>query len=128
MSSIRQVVAEAKGAGVSAIKLYADVAPALLARVSAEARRQGLGVWAHLALAPARPSEVVGGGVQVVSHALLVPWEVQPLPDWKQRAQVDLSIGATLIDRPSDQSLEALIARADEAMYAEKRRARPQDS
>ena len=92
-TDLRQVVAEAKGAGVSAIKLYADVAPALLARVSAEARRQGLGVWAHLALAPARPSEVVGGGVQVVSHALLVPWEVQPLPDWKQRAQVDLSIG-----------------------------------
>jgi diguanylate cyclase (GGDEF)-like protein len=39
--------------------------------------------------------------------------------------QVDLSIGATLIDHPEDQSLEAFIARADEAMYSEKRRARP---
>ncbi len=61
-------------------------------------------MWAHLALAPARPSDVVAGGVQVVSHALLVPWEVQPLPDWKQRAQVDLSIG------PDHAGIRALFA------------------
>ena len=103
-TDLRQVVAEAKGAGATAIKIYADVAPALLARVSAEARRQGLGVWAHLALAPARPGEVVAGGVQVVSHALLAPWEAQPLPDWKQRAQVDLGIG------PDHPALRALFA------------------
>jgi imidazolonepropionase-like amidohydrolase len=103
-TDLRQVVAEAKGAGVTAIKLYADVAPALLTRVAAEARRQGLGVWAHLALAPARPSDVVGGGVQVVSHALLVPWEVQPLPDWKQRAQVDLTVA------PDHAAVRALFA------------------
>jgi two-component system cell cycle response regulator len=35
--------------------------------------------------------------------------------------QVDLSIGATLVDASTDQSLEELIARADEAMYQEKR-------
>ena len=103
-TDLRQVVAEAKGAGATAIKIYADVAPALLARVAAEARRQGLGVWAHLALAPARPGEVVAGGVQVVSHALLAPWEVQPLPDWKQRAQVDLTIG------PDHASIRGLFA------------------
>ena len=40
--------------------------------------------------------------------------------------QVDLSIGATLVDASTDQSLEELIARADEAMYQEKRaNARP---
>ena len=103
-TDLRQVLAEAKGAGATAIKIYADVAPPLLARVSAEARRQGLGVWAHLALAPARPGDVVAGGVQVVSHALLAPWEVQPLPDWKQRAQVDLAIG------PDHAAIRALFA------------------
>jgi diguanylate cyclase (GGDEF)-like protein len=36
--------------------------------------------------------------------------------------QVDLSLGATLVDDPADQDLEAFIARADEAMYREKRR------
>jgi diguanylate cyclase (GGDEF)-like protein len=36
---------------------------------------------------------------------------------------LDLSIGATLVDRPADENLEAFIARADEAMYLEKRAA-----
>jgi diguanylate cyclase (GGDEF)-like protein len=40
----------------------------------------------------------------------------------KRPYQVDLSIGATLIDAPQDQDLEAFIARADEAMYREKKR------
>ena len=35
--------------------------------------------------------------------------------------EVDLSIGATLVDEPADQDLEEFIARADEAMYREKR-------
>jgi diguanylate cyclase (GGDEF)-like protein len=37
--------------------------------------------------------------------------------------QVDLSIGATLVDGPADLNLEEIIARADEAMYQEKRAA-----
>ena len=36
---------------------------------------------------------------------------------------VDLSIGATLIDDSADEDLEEFIARADEAMYQEKRAA-----
>jgi two-component system cell cycle response regulator len=35
--------------------------------------------------------------------------------------EVDLSIGATLVDDPADQNLEEFIARADEAMYRDKR-------
>ncbi len=103
-TDLRQVVAEAKGAGVTAVKLYADLAPRLVARVAEEANRQGLLVWAHLALAPAKPSEVVAGGVQVVSHALLVPWEVQPLRDWKRRGQPDLTI------EPGHPAVRALFA------------------
>jgi diguanylate cyclase (GGDEF)-like protein len=37
--------------------------------------------------------------------------------------QVDLSIGATLVEGPADLNLEEFIARADEAMYQEKRAA-----
>ncbi len=36
--------------------------------------------------------------------------------------EVDLSVGATLVDDPADEGLAAFIARADEAMYREKRR------
>ena len=39
--------------------------------------------------------------------------------------EVDLSIGATLVDEPADQDLEEFIARADEAMYRDKRADRP---
>jgi len=47
-------------------------------------------------------------------------------PSGSRLYQVDLSIGATLVDASTDQSLEELIARADEAMYQEKRaNARP---
>lgn len=105
-SDIRQIVAEAKGAGATAIKMYADLGPALAARAAAEAQRQGLGVWAHLATFPAKPSDIVGAGVQVVSHAMLVAWEVQPLRDWKSRGRVDLSITP---GQPAIQRLFALM-------------------
>jgi diguanylate cyclase (GGDEF)-like protein len=41
---------------------------------------------------------------------------------------VDLSVGATLVDDPADEGLEAFIARADEAMYQEKRAANSRPS
>jgi len=85
-----RAVAEAKGAGASAIKLYADVRPELIAPLVAEARRQGLAVWGHSALFPARPSEVVATGVDVVSHAGLLAWEpTGALPGYRQRAGAD---------------------------------------
>jgi imidazolonepropionase-like amidohydrolase len=78
-----QVVAEAKGTGATAIKVYAAVSAEVLRPLVAEAHRQGLEVWAHAALFPARPSDVVAAGVDVVSHASLLVWEgvpVLPLP------------------------------------------------
>ena len=92
-SDIRQVVAEARGTGATAVKMYAALDGATAARVAAEAKRQGMHVWAHLALFPARPDEVVGAGVEVVSHALLVPWEAaREMPDYTHRGQPDPSV------------------------------------
>jgi imidazolonepropionase-like amidohydrolase len=68
----RQVIAEARGTGASGIKLYAAISPDLLEPLVAEAHRQRLPVWAHAALIPARPSDVVNAGVDVVSHATLL--------------------------------------------------------
>ncbi len=42
--------------------------------------------------------------------------------------EIDLSIGATLVDEPAEQNLEEFIARADEAMYQEKRAASTRNS
>ncbi|MFN2974231.1 amidohydrolase family protein [Terriglobus aquaticus] len=65
-------VAEARGTYANAIKLYGDLTPELAARITAEAHRQGLQVWAHATLYPARPSEVVAAGVDAISHACLL--------------------------------------------------------
>mgnify|MGYP001079255673 CR=1 FL=1 len=92
-TDLRQAIADARRAGVSAVKLYADLDATRVARVAEEAKRQGLRVWAHFSLMPARPSDIVAGGVNVASHATLLAWETAAtLPTYEQRAAVDLSV------------------------------------
>jgi imidazolonepropionase-like amidohydrolase len=74
-----RVVAEAKGTGATAIKVYAAVSAEVLRPLVSEAHRQGMRVWAHATLFPARPSDVVGAGVDAVSHASLLVWEGVPV-------------------------------------------------
>jgi imidazolonepropionase-like amidohydrolase len=71
-TDIRQAVAEARGSGATAIKLYARLSGELARRITIEAHAQGLLVWAHAALRPALPMEVVEAGVDAVSHANLL--------------------------------------------------------
>ena len=104
-TDLRRVIAEARGAGATAVKMYAALDGATAARVAAEAKRQGLHVWAHLALFPARPSEVVAAGVEVVSHVPLAIWEAAPrMPDYGKRAQVDMSV------TPNNPAIQRLFA------------------
>jgi imidazolonepropionase-like amidohydrolase len=86
-------VARAQGTFATAIKLYADLTPALAERITAEAHRQHLLVWAHATLYPARPSEVVAAGVDSISHAcLLVREPAARVPRWDEpRSSVDLA-------------------------------------
>lgn len=65
----RQVIAEARGTGATGIKLYAAISGDLLGPLVAQAHAQGMRVWSHTALFPARPGEAVGAGVDVLSHA-----------------------------------------------------------
>ena len=52
-------VAMARGTSADGIKLYADMPGPLLARITAEAHRQGIPVWAHAAVFPAMPADDV---------------------------------------------------------------------
>lgn len=80
-SDLLIAVALARGTYASGIKLYADLTPDLAARITAEAHRQHIPVWAHATLYPAKPSEVVAAGVDVISHAcLLVRESPTPVP------------------------------------------------
>jgi imidazolonepropionase-like amidohydrolase len=74
-SDIPKIIAEAKASGVTAIKIYADLPAETVARLAREAHRQGLKVWSHFAIFPAKPSEAVEAGVDVVSHAVDLVWE-----------------------------------------------------
>jgi imidazolonepropionase-like amidohydrolase len=102
-ANIPQVITEAKAAGVTAIKIYADLPAETVARLTKEAHRQGLRVWSHFAIFPAKPSEVVSAGVDVVSHAVDLIWETQKTyarfgevrygnVDWKQVSVDDPAI------------------------------------
>jgi len=71
-------VAEARGTGATGVKLYAELPASLVRAITAEAHRQHMEVWAHAYLHPAKPSEVVAAGVDVVSHACLLGFELSP--------------------------------------------------
>ena len=71
-------VAEGRGCGASAIKVYAQIDPPLLSRIVAEAHRQKMAVWSHATVDPSKPGDAVEAGVDVISHADLLVWEAMP--------------------------------------------------
>jgi imidazolonepropionase-like amidohydrolase len=86
-TDVRQAVAEAKGTGATAIKLYADLPASVIAAITTEAHRQRMLVWSHAAVFPARPSDVVDAGVDVMSHADSLAFEsITPFPGTFQAA------------------------------------------
>ncbi|MGD0892440.1 MAG: amidohydrolase family protein [Terracidiphilus sp.] len=68
-TDLHLAIAEAKGTGATAIKIYADLPADLVAAITKEAHSQGLLVWAHATVFPANAAEVVDAGVDSVSHA-----------------------------------------------------------
>lgn len=80
------LAAEARGSGVRGVKLYADGSPAIVRKAVDAAHAAGLKVWAHATLFPAKPSDLVEAGVDVLSHAPLLAWEaVDSLPGYRAR-------------------------------------------
>jgi len=68
-------VARAKGTSATGVKIYANLEPAELSRITEEAHRQGMKVWAHSMVYPSRPLDVVSSGVDVISHVCDLAWE-----------------------------------------------------
>jgi imidazolonepropionase-like amidohydrolase len=68
-------VARAAGSGATALKLYIEMEPDLVAAITREAHRQGLKVWAHPAVFPSRPIDVVRAGVDGISHTCGLAWQ-----------------------------------------------------
>ncbi|MBS0393485.1 MAG: amidohydrolase family protein [Proteobacteria bacterium] len=77
-TDIRLAIARARGTGATGIKLYADLPAQVVEALTEEAHRQGLLVWAHAAVFPAKPSDVIRAGVDVISHADFLAFETLP--------------------------------------------------
>ncbi|MDE2945375.1 MAG: amidohydrolase family protein [Gemmatimonadota bacterium] len=63
-----ETIALARGTWATGLKTYASIDGPLLARIAAEARRQGIPVWSHTHVGPARPMDVARAGVTSMSH------------------------------------------------------------
>lgn len=105
-TDIAQAVAEAKGTGATGIKLYAALDAATVQRIAAEAHRQGLRLIAHSTVFPAKPSDLVAAGVNILAHAAYLVWEGSPpSPDFTKRA-----VGDFEHVRPDSPAIEKLLA------------------
>ena len=84
-------VAQARGLGASAIKIYANLPGETVAKITAEAHRQGVPIWAHAAVFPATPAQVLAAGVDGVSHVCMLAYQVSdPIPgQYHNRAAVE---------------------------------------
>ena len=111
-SDARAIVAASKGAAATGMKLYSDMNADWAKRLTAEAHREQMTVWAHAALFPARPSEVVGAGVDVLSHAAYLSWEtVDSLPTYRDRVKGAPWLRASANDARVEQVLRSMADR-----------------
>ncbi len=78
-TDLREAVTLARGTSATAIKVYADLPPERVAAITSEAHRQHVMVWAHSAVFPTRPADVIAAGVDVVSHACYLAYQLEPV-------------------------------------------------
>jgi imidazolonepropionase-like amidohydrolase len=89
-TDLREAVTLARGTSATAIKIYANLPADLVAKIAAEAHRQGMRVWAHTAVYPATPAEVIAAKPDVVSHACSLGHQVAGTPQtYQSRTPMD---------------------------------------
>jgi imidazolonepropionase-like amidohydrolase len=90
-TDIVKAVTEAKATGATGIKLYADLPPDVVTKITKEAHRQGLKVWSHTTIFPSKPSDAVAAGVDVLSHSNLMVFELEDkLPETSDKSSYRL--------------------------------------
>lgn len=89
-TDLREAVTLARGTSATAIKVYANLPGETVAKIVAEAHRQKIPVWAHSAVFPATPEQVIAAGADVISHACYMAYQVTGMPDsYQHRTPVD---------------------------------------
>lgn len=89
-TDLREAVTLARGTGATAIKIYANLPADLVAKIAAEAHRQEMQVWAHAAVYPATPAEVIAARPDVISHACSLAHQALGTPQtYQSRTPMD---------------------------------------
>lgn len=89
-TDLREAVTLARGTSATAIKIYANLPADLVAKIGAEAHRQGMQVWAHAAVYPATPADVIAATPDVISHACSLAHAVAGTPQsYQARTPMD---------------------------------------
>ena len=105
-TDFKLAVAEARGTGASAVKIYADLPAPTVRAIVAEAHRQHFAVWAHSMVFPATPEEGIDAGIDVISHACMLAY--QAMKDKPKQYHDRAMVQADLIDRANDPVLAKL--------------------
>ncbi len=111
-SNIPAIITAGKATGATGLKIYADLTANLVEKLTAEAHKQALRVWSHSAVFPARPSEVVNAGVDVVSHSVYLGAEgMSKPPDSYEQARrgAGIDYASSPVDGPAITALLQLM-------------------
>jgi imidazolonepropionase-like amidohydrolase len=79
-TDLSRAIAIVRGTGATALKIYANLSPHLVRALTAEAHRQGLPVWAHGAVFPTLPADVIAAGPDVISHTCYLAEQLSAHP------------------------------------------------
>ncbi|MFI5233890.1 MAG: amidohydrolase family protein, partial [Gemmatimonadales bacterium] len=109
-TDLKLAVRDAKATGATAIKIYADLPADLVAKITAEAHRQGMKVWAHSTVFPATAADELDAGVDVLSHALYLYWAAVPNPPLHYADRVPARSAYDSV-APDGPAMEALYAK-----------------
>ena len=74
-ADLRGAVRRAKAWGARGVKMYSHLTPGQMNTIADAARREGLAVWSHATVIPARPDAAVAARVNSISHADYLAWE-----------------------------------------------------
>ncbi|WP_148782510.1 amidohydrolase family protein [Aquimarina intermedia] len=81
-SDIEKIVSEAKEAGVTGLKVYSNISPELLSKISSVAHKNALKMWSHSSIFPSKPSDAVNAQIDVLSHSVGMIFEKESnMPD-----------------------------------------------
>ncbi len=107
-TDLREAITLARGTSATAVKIYANLPGPLVKRIAAEAHRQGLQVWAHAAVYPATPAQVIAARPDAISHACSLAHQVSGTPEsYQARTPMD----AAPVLEGDNPAIAALLAR-----------------